>query len=988
MDLLGKTEEEQKQLNRQWSLQNKLTEIQLNLERRLREIRADKKLAEDPMGQFIAEQEAIQAAKEQRIAANKEVAVSAAEDFDKEFRRIRDSISDSIVTALFEGGKAGRKKLRDLIVAELRKPITLVINAMVNTVLGRALSSMGISVPGISDSVSMSGMGSGSLAGSWNSFASSSTGSSLGLSNFDDIAGYMPTDFSAAVGEFAGMVDSYGGYVGAFGAALEGDYGKAIGSAIGQYFGGPIGAWIGGELGSMLGLTDDSGTLHTGAGSSFSRAGGLSKINPLGTEYGAGTQAITDQVAQGVVGILDSVATSFGNEAGYSAATAFADDTSKDGAWGSLVISKLGGSVLDWADTQTSRWAPKEFADGEAGAKEYMQAVATSVRDVLIEEVPDWADAMLTGLGDSVTMEALATTVAQIGQIQSSFEALGISTEGIDVAKLGALFGSVDNFIAATNNFYDKFGTSSQKLDRTTQQLKDTFDELGMEIPTSTAAYYDLVTGLDLTTESGREAYQALLASGDAFLYVQDAATQAALSMQDAWARVLASRNGNAAQFSAQAQIDNAWSAFEDTGNRFGIGAPDWFKTITYDDFQNYTQEEQQLISQILDGYAQLNKAVETTTDTVTDSGNAANDVANARKDALNAAYSALEKSVNAQISIVQKQYDLAKAVYEVAISAVRELRGQVATTATMQANQGQSFIVDALAKAQADGSLPDSKKLSEAIGAVRASIDSTAFATKVEQDKAKILLSNDLQALADIAGPQMTTAELQLVELQGILTTAKEQLNVLLGVNDSILSVADALNAWQAAMAGGGTTSGGSSGSGTGSAGTSTSSSGSSGGFVTGGGGTPETRTIEQQIADLEAAGIPYHVSNLLGQIVVSRASSFENQHRIPGYANGGAFTNGIVQKPTMFNTAQMGEAGSEAIMPLSNIGGSLGVRATHDPALRDAVLELNANIEGLRAEVRADVSHNAKTARLLDRVIPDGQSINVTGNIDGGTV
>ena len=32
------------------------------------------------------------------------------------------------------------------------------------------------------------------------------------------------------------------------------------------------------------------------------------------------------------------------------------------------------------------------------------------------------------------------------------------------------------------------------------------------------------------------------------------------------------------------------------------------------------------------------------------------------------------------------------------------------------------------------------------------------------------------------------------------------------------------------------------------------------------------------------------------------------------------------------------------------------------------------------LRAEVRADVSHNAKTAKLLDRVIPDGQSIQVT--------
>lgn len=103
--------------------------------------------------------------------------------------------------------------------------------------------------------------------------------------------------------------------------------------------------------------------------------------------------------------------------------------------------------------------------------------------------------------------------------------------------------------------------------------------------------------------------------------------------------------------------------------------------------------------------------------------------------------------------------------------------------------------------------------------------------------------------------------------------------------------------------------------------------------------------------------------------------------------FADGGAFTNGVVSRPTNFDIGQMGEAGSEAIMPLANIGGSLGIRAQHDPELREAVMQLNENITMLRAEVRADVGFNAKTARLLDRVIPDGQSVNVTANIDGGT-
>ena len=51
--------------------------------------------------------------------------------------------------------------------------------------------------------------------------------------------------------------------------------------------------------------------------------------------------------------------------------------------------------------------------------------------------------------------------------------------------------------------------------------------------------------------------------------------------------------------------------------------------------------------------------------------------------------------------------------------------------------------------------------------------------------------------------------------------------------------------------------------------------------------------------------------------------------------FANGGAFTNSVVSKPTAFGmsggqTGVMGEAGPEAIMPLTRTaGGQLGVRA-----------------------------------------------------------
>jgi phage-related minor tail protein len=67
---------------------------------------------------------------------DKDANLKAALDFQKQFDNLKTGISDSIVTALFEGGKSGSKKLRDVLVAELKKPVTVIVNALVNAALG------------------------------------------------------------------------------------------------------------------------------------------------------------------------------------------------------------------------------------------------------------------------------------------------------------------------------------------------------------------------------------------------------------------------------------------------------------------------------------------------------------------------------------------------------------------------------------------------------------------------------------------------------------------------------------------------------------------------------------------------------------------------------------------------------------------------------------------------------------------------------------
>ena len=95
-----------------------------------------------------------------------------------------------------------------------------------------------------------------------------------------------------------------------------------------------------------------------------------------------------------------------------------------------------------------------------------------------------------------------------------------------------------------------------------------------------------------------------------------------------------------------------------------------------------------------------------------------------------------------------------------------------------------------------------------------------------------------------------------------------------------------------------------------------------------------------------------------------------------IPGFAAGGVFTNGIVSQPTMFNMAQMGEAGSEAIVPLVRGPEGLGVRMSGG-----GNAEMVAELRALRKEVAELKAAQIQTAintgrqvRLAERWDGDG--------------
>jgi tape measure domain-containing protein len=86
--------------------------------------------------------------------------------------------------------------------------------------------------------------------------------------------------------------------------------------------------------------------------------------------------------------------------------------------------------------------------------------------------------------------------------------------------------------------------------------------------------------------------------------------------------------------------------------------------------------------------------------------------------------------------------------------------------------------------------------------------------------------------------------------------------------------------------------------------------------------------------------------------------------------FADGGAFTNGIVTRPTSFDMGLMGEAGSEAIMPLAQTSsGGLGVRAVMQNQSSD-----NSSYEKKCEEEIAEMKIQNKILKAQNDIMQEG--------------
>lgn len=375
---------------------------------------------------------------------------------------------------------------------------------------------------------------------------------------------------------------------------------------------------------ALLGM-DDSGTPHTGSIGSYNAARGYRQVQngkelgdasiDMGMLYGGKERAkISETVAKGIVGVLDGLSTAFGRDAGYTVTTGFADDSSKDRSWGGLrIMGKDGKDLVNW-DEQRTKWAPREFADGEKGYKQYLQAVATDTRKIMMEsmDLPKWAKEIVGSVDESnFDINALQTVVTQIAAIQAQFVSFGQAIQGFGALSMdaqGAIMqaaGGIDALKQSMTSYYQNFYSDDERKKIQQDQINGQLDKLGLG-------------KLDLNAGDAREKFRAMveasLALGEegakttaALLALSDAVAQVTVTAEEAAAakKAEAEAQRNAALSAAGLSVDSMVSGFLNEVNEGrGAQAGEWLADTISAGFEKaiYGQAMSIIMNSIIDG--------------------------------------------------------------------------------------------------------------------------------------------------------------------------------------------------------------------------------------------------------------------------------------------------------------------------------------------------------------------------------------------------
>ena len=142
------------------------------------------------------------------------------------------------------------------------------------------------------------------------------------------------------------------------------------------------------------------------------------------------------------------------------------------------------------------------------------------------------------------TGETAAQTVTRLSSslstVNAAFDVLGstlyqASLGGAEMAQqLVDLMGGLEQYQTTTTAYYQAYYTDAERAGVATRQLTASLSALGLDLPATREAYRDLIEAQDLTTASGRSTYAALMGLSSAFAAITPSAAELATQLQTA----------------------------------------------------------------------------------------------------------------------------------------------------------------------------------------------------------------------------------------------------------------------------------------------------------------------------------------------------------------------------------------------------------------------------------------------------------------------
>ncbi|MBU1352093.1 MAG: phage tail length tape measure family protein [Gammaproteobacteria bacterium] len=471
------------------------------------------------------------------------------------------------------------------------------------------------------------------------------------------------------------------------------------------------------------------------------------------------------------------------------------------------------GTWESYTDTLVETVERNVGGEGENANRIYEEITTTTsgMRYVASEYAKDGEEAI-------DTLTRLATNLSTVNKI---WETLGYtmfeaSLRGADAAaNFAEAFGSLENFGVITASYYENFYSEDEKKANIQKQLDQRFEDMGVEAPTSREEYRKLV---DETVERANQ--QAVtreelasnitgMGAGDKKITLSDLSALDGLGaidpglLGDGPANPEAEAKINRFLTDLNAMVSSGLSSGEIEQGVAGLIKANAAVLGIGDDAAKTAAE----LMELGVTFASLTASAEE---------QAAARKAAAREET-DAAYAAMQRSIDARKEELQAEIDLrteridsARALIELMRDNVRELRGNVASTAAMSVLAGNAYIDSALGAMLKTGYLPESGdgKLAEAISAARGGLTTDSFRNRKDYEAAQLILANKLEVMGDMGAAQLTIDELLLEQSEAevdrldlLLKDGKEALDIARGQVVATKDVSTAVREFHAAL-------------------------------------------------------------------------------------------------------------------------------------------------------------------------------------------